>query len=87
MKKVIVLLFVLLGVTMGLHATMATAPAQNTGATQPPEETGESQLPNTPVPNDGGDKIGSGSGDDAGTINEADPANDKDPEADQGSAH
>ncbi len=68
MKKLIVLLIALFGASILVHATTTTA-----------EPTAPAQQ--TPTKNDS-EKIGNGSGDDIDTVDEGDPARDKDPEAD-----
>lgn len=68
MKKLIFLLIALFGASIVVHAT-TSSPQPSAPVTQ------------TPTKNDP-EKIGNGSGDDIDTVDEGDPARDKDPEAD-----
>lgn len=78
MKKAIILLAALFGASMLVHAVTGQksspeAPAPNTQQLVAPEASSNK--------NDV-EKIDNGSGDDIDTVDEGDPANDKDPEAD-----
>jgi hypothetical protein len=78
MKKVIALLALLCGSLMAHADTTQTTPqAPNSTASEK-----EASTASTPPP--AAESLGSGSGDDMTTPDEADPANDKDPEADEG---
>ncbi len=89
MKKVIILLGLLFGASIFAHAgTTQSVPLPALGDTQ--GSTAVNGTENTAQPpttdqsspaNAGAEKVGTGSGDDIDTVNEADPANDKDPEA------
>lgn len=73
MKKIMVLLFVLLGASFLTHASIPQ---------ETPKTGDQSATPVSPEDKGDGEKMGNGSGDDIDTIDEGDPANDKDPEAD-----
>ena len=76
MKKIIVLMLVLFGVSMVAHAVTSQNDTQQSTGSSVTNDTGtQAQQPT----NDNADQVGGGSGDDADT------ANDKDPEADQNS--
>jgi hypothetical protein len=78
MKKVIVLLVALFGASMLVHAvTGQKSPPKAPAAKAQPAATGAA----SPTKDDL-EKIDNGSGDDIDTVDEGDPANDKDPEAD-----
>ena len=76
MKKAVVLILVLLGVYMVAHAVTSQNNAQqSTNSSATDDSDNQAQQPT----NSNADQVGGGSGDDADT------ANDKDPEADQNS--
>ena len=87
MKKVIVLLSVLLGVSIWAHAdTTDVVPQQANGTVKAADSNAEPAAGQKAPANNNADKVDSGSGDDVDTVNEADPANDIDPEADEDTA-
>lgn len=77
MKKAIILLTVLLSGSMLAHAAIEEKPLQQAPVAQQPA------IPEqvSPIKNEI-EKVDNGSGDDIDTVDEGDPANDKDPEAD-----
>ena len=76
MKKIIVLVMALFGASMLVHAvTVKNDSPQTQDSTQQP-----AAEPSTPKSDM--EKVDNGSGDDIDTVDEGDPANDKDPEAD-----
>ena len=79
MKKIIILLVALFGASMLVHAftgQKSSPQAPNVSTQQP-----AAGVQASPGKNDV-EKVDNGSGDDIDTVDEGDPANDKDPEAD-----
>jgi len=82
MKKVVVLLGILFGFSFVAHAeSMPSSPQSAAGITQSNDAATTTNTDASPVNANTIEKIGTGSGDDLDTVNEADPSNDKDPEA------
>lgn len=79
MKKLIVLTAVLFGLYSWAHA-VSTQSATQQGASSSTQD--DAQQLATAVNGDA-DKVGTGSGDDADTANEAEPSNDSDPDAEE----
>lgn len=78
MKKAFILLTVLFGASMLVHAvTGQKRPAQT-----PAPDTQQLVAPDASSNKSDAEKVDNGSGDDIDTVDEGDPANDKDPEAD-----
>ncbi len=82
MKKIIVLLGVLFGFSFVAHAeSMQSSPPSAASVTQTNDAASTTNMGDSSVSGNTIDKVGTGSGDDLDTVNEADPSNDKDPEA------
>lgn len=79
MKKVIILLVALFGASMLVHAVTGQRSPPQAPAANPQQPAAAGQQ--SPSKNDT-EKVDNGSGDDIDTVDEGDPANDKDPEAD-----